>query len=90
MVALSHSSSFSTPQSFGQRDGSISRFPHVGCLSLRDATGKPASYARVEGKVHPFFFSRKRSTYAMARLQGMAFLPFKMLLSHAPGRGQFL
>jgi len=26
----------------------------------------------------------------MARLQGMAFLPFKMLLSHAPGRGQFL
>src|SRR5690606_41982324 len=44
---------------------------------------KPASYARVEGKVHPFFFSRKRSTYAMARLQGMAFLPFKMLLSRS-------
>lgn len=89
MVALSHSSSFSTPQSIGRRDGLISRFPHVGCLPLRGATGKPASYARVEGKVHPFF-SRKRSTYAMARLQGMAFLPFKMLLSHAPGRGQFL
>lgn len=58
MVALSHSSSFSTPQSIGRRDGLISRFPHVGCLSLRGATGKPASYARVEGKVHPFFRER--------------------------------